>query len=90
MFLKKYKIIFDVDKKLIAYYAENPTKTIGYKFLIWFIVLILLIIIIGLGYLIYKKFYILRRRKRANEIYDEYDYNPQINSETKDVIGINQ
>ena len=79
-FLKKYHIIFDIDKKVVSYYSENAIKGKENKILIWFIIVILALIIGGLGYLIYKK-YNLQRKKRINEISDEYDYTPQINSD---------
>jgi hypothetical protein len=50
------------------------------------LVFILGIVILGLIYFVYKKS-IFQRKKRANEIFDEYDYTPQINGTEK--LGIN-
>ncbi len=77
-FLKKYNIIFDIDKKVVSYYSENAIKGKGSKILIWLIIFILAFIIGSLGYLIYKK-YNFHRKKRINEIVDEFDYTPQVN-----------
>ncbi len=77
-FLKNYNIIFDIDKKVVSYYSENAIKGKGSKILIWLIIFILAFIIGSLGYLIYKK-YNFHRKKRINEIVDEFDYTPQVN-----------
>ena len=85
LFLKKYKIIFDIDKKTIGFYSDDKNKQKGIGF-VWFLVFILGIVILGLIYFVYKKS-IFQRKKRANEIFDEYDYTPQINGTEK--LGIN-
>lgn len=88
LFLKKYKLIFNIDKKTIGFYSDNITNKKKGNLIIWIFVFILGLIIFGLIYLIYKKSILLRRKKRANEIFDEYDYTPQIN-EVDDKFGIN-
>ena len=88
LFLKKYKLIFNIDKKTIGFYSDNITNKKKWNLIIWIFVFILGLIIFGLIYLIYKKSILLRRKKRANEIFDEYDYTPQIN-EVDDKFGIN-
>ena len=91
IFLKKYFFTFNQDSKMIGYYNENlpggKTKinnnnTIKY---ILFIVVPILIIIFGiLGFFVGKFVYDTIRKKRINEIDDNYDYNPQQDNNDED------
>lgn len=82
LFLKKYLLLFNQDKKVIGIY-EN--KKMNFPFLI-FLNIILVILVIVLGYY-FKKFYKLKPRKlRVNELEENYDYtsynNPKIKNES--------
>ena len=77
--MKKYELVYDLDRKIIGLYKEK--KIIGkngkIKINIYlFILIILILIIIGLG--IYIIYYIKKPRKsKAFELDDEnFDYNP--------------
>ena len=83
IFLKKYYLVFNSDKKVITFYFKNETN--NFNFLIILCILFGLIIIGLLGYLIYfKKLFNLKKKKRANELEDDYEYisNKNSNSET--------
>ena len=82
LFLKKYLLLFNQDKKVIGIY-EN--KKMNFPFLI-ILNIILVILVIVLGYY-FKKFYKLKPRKlRVNELEENYDYtsynNPKIKNES--------
>ena len=94
IFLKKYFFTFNQDTKMIGYYNEdlpggktkinnnNNNNTTKY---ILFIVVPILIIIFGiLGFFVGKFVYDSIRKKRINEIDDNYDYNPQQNNNDED------
>ena len=72
-FMKKYQLIYDLDRKIIGLYKGNSSK--GFNFYILFLI-ILILVIIGLIYYIF--FYIKTPRKiRANELEDDnYLYLP--------------
>ena len=84
IFLKKYYFTFNPDKKLIGFYANinnkknnDEKKDYGKTGLIILIIGIILIIInaIIFGLYFWKKKYGKERRKRANELNDDYyDY----------------
>jgi hypothetical protein len=71
--MKKYQLIYDLDRKIIGLYKGNSSK--GFNFYILFLI-ILILVIIGLIYYIF--FYIKTPRKiRANELEDDnYLYLP--------------
>ena len=77
LFFKKYQIFFDKDKKIISLYPYIITKS-NFTFS-WFLVLILISIIFGI--LIYIRLYLTykKRKIRANELEDEFDYTSQSN-----------
>ena len=82
LFLKKYLLLFNQDKKVIGIY-EN--KKMNFPFLI-ILNIILVILVIVFGYY-FKKFYKLKPRKlRVNELEENYDYtsynNPKIKNES--------
>ncbi len=69
IFLQKYTIVFEQDRKLIGFYKQNE---ISFSFS-WIIVILFGIVIISLIYYIYillKK----KRKKRANELIENFEY----------------
>ena len=71
-FFKKYLIIFEQDRKLIGFYKNDK---ISYSYS-WILTILFGIIIIGLIYYIFK---ILKKKRkiRANELEEKFDYLPQ-------------
>ena len=94
IFLKKYHLFFDNDKKIIGIFEEIEKKEekseSGFgKFLnfldkIKFYVLIVLAVIIGI--IIGTKIAVKNRKKRANELDDAYEY--MENEKKESIIGI--
>ena len=83
-FFKKYKIEFNPDNKQIGHYIKekqsldgenNNNRKINLKTILFIVIIIVLIIIISfLGYIIHK---ILKKKKRKNELDDNFDYIPE-------------
>ena len=76
-FLKKYLMSYDYDYKVIGFYSnENNIKDKIYKknYIKIFMIIILLLICAIFGFLLSKKIYGLNRKKRVNEIEDNYQY----------------
>ena len=80
---KKYQMAFDQNKRIFGFYTQtgeyetndNQNKEYGQSLsLSWILVIILSIILIALGIAFYKLLPYIKRRKRANELEDEYDY----------------
>ena len=85
---KKYSVVFDQDNKIFGFYKEtgeynidnddnknNPKKKSNSNLsLSWILVIILSIILIGLAIAFYKVLPFIRRRRKANELDDDYDY----------------
>ena len=73
-FLRKYQLIFDLDKKIIGFYKQQENKSSSYLILI----LLVFFILITISLSIYIFFCIKKPRKiRANELEDDnYDYLP--------------
>ena len=73
-FFKKYLITFNQDKRTIGFYKITPSNN---SFIVWILIIICFIIILVLGSYIFiyrpGKF----RKKRINEIDDDYEYNAQ-------------
>ena len=72
IFIKKYQLVYNYDKKIIGLYSQKLEKS----YIHYFIYFILILIIIILLY-----FLIMNRKKvfrkiRANELEDSYDYLP--------------
>ena len=88
LFLRKYYLVFNQDLKTIGYYKniveENEKldeKT--FKFSLTHLLLILILIsIIVVGIVLYKKGW--KRKNRANELDDDYEYNAEINNSDND------
>ena len=79
-FLKKYFFYFDNNKNKLAFYQDNNKNQKDVIVVHWYnsagtvIALIILIIIIGVaGFYFGRKMYI-RRKLRANELQDQFDY----------------
>ena len=79
---KKYPIVFDQEKKIFGFYKEtgeynyeqkNGIGNFG-KSIPWILVGFLLIVVVILGFLFYKKFPFNKRKKIANELEDEFVY----------------
>ena len=78
-FLKKYQIVFDSDRKLMGIYTK---KAINYfNIFLWFIILFLVIIIVILVILINQRYIKIKRKIKANELDEDFLYQPQINNE---------
>ena len=80
-FSLKYKFIFNPDIKQIGFYVKSDkdnTNKGNNKILKYFLYIILIIVLIGifvvLGLILGKKLYGLKRKKRANEMEDDYEY----------------
>ena len=101
IFLNKYTIVFNTEKRTIGYYIdpssnsedinENKNKSNTY---IIFIVLIVIFLIIIIGLLIYIFYFRPRSRKtRANELVENFDYTSNnddnnINSQEDSKLGV--
>ena len=75
-------IVFDVDKKEIGHYFQQKTNHYNTG---WFIVIIIILIIfvVVLGGLLYYHIINKPRKKRANELEDNYEYYSSINEDNK-------
>ena len=80
-FFKKYTIVFNPDNKQIGHYikeeqmSEEKAEKSYLKTIIFLLIIIILVIIISfLGYLLNK---ILKRKKRKNELDENFDYFPE-------------
>ena len=80
---KKYQLTFDQEKKIVGFYKEtglyeyddNNNKTEGKNILPWVLVWILFFAFIILGFLFYEKVVNgFRRKKKANELEDDFVY----------------
>jgi len=97
IFLKKYLVTFNFDSKMIGFYnknIKNEDETVEKKYYehdIIFIILIIIgfIIFFIAGFFVGKKIYEKTRRKKANELEDEYDYESQDKKEEKPQNAIN-
>ena len=97
LFLKKYRLVFNIEKKAIGYYIkhkeiprkenteEKPKLSLGMIILI--IGLVLLVVEVVAAIICIKKCNCINRRKRANELMDDnYDY-PAVNPEDNKLIN---
>ena len=77
-FFKKYQFIFDSESKLIKYYIQEEKKENvinDYHIYLKIVIIALLIIIIfAIGVFFGKKIFNKLRKKRANELDDDYNY----------------
>ena len=92
-FSLKYKFIFNPETKQIGFYTkyyskENKSSKKNYSIVIKIVVIILLSILgVKLGQMLYG----MKRKKRANELNDDYDYiiDENKNKNNKDEFAIN-
>ena len=88
MLIKKYSLTFNYDSKLIGFYDKNikinttddenngnDGNKSNVKLIVIFVVC--LVVFIALGFLLGKLIYDKTRKKKANELIDDYDYTPQ-------------
>lgn len=74
-FLKKYTLVYNYNDKTIGFYNENlSNRKNKSSFMFYFFIGVLTIIFGGLGFILGKKVYDKVRRKRINELEDEYNY----------------
>ena len=91
-FFNKYHLVFDLDSKLIKYYINsnndiNQNKLNDGKILMFFMLTAIIFVLgILLGRLLFKKY---NRKIRANELEDNYSYNPKYIKEDNDMKDIN-
>ena len=73
-FLKKYQMIFDKDKKIISIYEKDDNYNISFAYIIIFILIVIIIFLV-----FYIVFYLFKnkRKLRANEIDENFEYLPQ-------------
>ena len=81
IFMKKYEMIFDPENKLIGFYNDYKGKSFNISFTI---LIIFIIIIIGLIVIVNHIMKLKRRKTRANEIDEVYDYVPA----NQEILGI--
>ncbi len=73
--MKKYQFVFDQDKKMIGLYKDFKKPFSFLNFFIFLFVFIIFCLLAFSSYVFYKK----QRRKRQNEIDDNYEYFPNQN-----------
>lgn len=94
-FLRKYQFDFDFKNTLIGYYRgknkkedkEPNNKSINW--ILFYIEIIVFILLIALGVFLIKKFY-KNRKKRANELDDDYEYHEKKNGDNLVINGGNK
>ena len=89
IFSLKYKFVFNPDTKQIGFYKNiknaNDIDSKDYSFIFKIILIIVLsLLLILLGFILGKMIYGLKRKKRANELTDDYDYVSNENNKGKD------
>ena len=92
----KYKFIFNPETKQIGfynkYYSPKGNKKDNYIIVKIIVIIALSILLIFLGIKIGKMIYGMKRKKRANELDDNYDYMSDEKEQKKDIdieVGIN-
>jgi len=76
-FFKKYIAVFDIDNKVISFYKKVPSSFP--HFISWFLLIIAVLVIGFLIYYIYKM-RLNKRKIRANELEDDFEYTPKKNN----------
>ena len=74
IFFRKFQMTFEQEKKIIGFYIRK--KKISSENTYFLIIVFLLILILGLIYIIYNLLIKRHRRKKANELIEDYDYIP--------------
>ena len=86
IFLKKYHLVFNQEAKTIGYYQgmeKEEKENKGKKFKVTFthiLLILILLAIIVVGIVLYIKI-VPRKKNRANELDDDYEYNESINEQ---------
>ena len=77
-FFKKYFAFFDKEKKLVGFYKQKKKPSKSNKTLIILLIIVILIAFI-LAYFMIKYYFLLKNKRkiRANELEDNYEYLPQ-------------
>ena len=96
MFFQKYYLTFNYDNKMIGFYnikvqtkqKENIKKDY-YKIALICIIIIGFILFFIAGFFLGKKIYDKSKKRRANELIDNYDYISQDKNEQKPENSIN-
>ena len=91
-FLKKYVFIYDYDSKMVGYYKnfgkekEEPEeddynffKSVAFKIILG-VILVIIIFLLGM---LFQKYYKKTRKKKANELDEDYEYEPHIDKEER-------
>ena len=73
VFQKKYNMFLDMDNKLFGFYT-NINNINNYKFYFILIIFILVVVILYLSVLLYNSLMKKKRKLRANELEDNYEY----------------
>ena len=73
--LKKYEFVFDQDKKIIGMYKQVKGSFSFINLMIFIFIFVIFCLLIFSVFILYKK----QRRRRINEIDDNFDYFPQEN-----------
>ena len=92
-FFKKYLFLFDIDTKMIGFYCNELTKNNNNEinngkkssFNISVFINILLFIILIILIFIFYRYYMNRRRIRANELEDKFNYIAKNDKDIKDI-----
>ena len=84
IFLKRNKMVFDIDRRTIGIYDKNVKEekmNYNYNIIIGHIsvILICILIIIHLSVFIFNKFFLRKRNKKPYEIDEDFDYDAPIN-----------
>ena len=77
-FMKKYELVYDLDRKIIGLYKEGKINNEGKNGVnIVFVILLVILIIVVIGLLYFIINYIKKPKKRAYELNDDnFDYEP--------------
>ena len=80
-FLKRNKLVFDMDKRVIGLYDENVEKDKKFNYLLVFIIVLIIatLTIIGLTVFIIYKFFWRKRNRKPYELNEDFDYDAAIN-----------
>ena len=76
IFLKRNMLVFDIDRKIIGFYNQNKALPIASSKIYYLIIIVIIaiIVIIGLIAFIIIKFFYGKRRKKAYELDEDYEY----------------
>ena len=75
VFIKKYTFVFSQENRTIGFYTKKHNGNFNFNIQIsWILVIIFFFTSIILGFILYKVLIKRKRKIRANELEDEYDY----------------